>query len=130
MKTRIKLLSVLMMLFVSMSLVSCSDDDEKDDDTGASIIGLWEYENAEKAELIQIYFYPDGTFYYYMEEWGANGENPEWEDTGEYTYKNDLVTLSFVSGDVDKFQVLELTENTLIMKYPGDWEIYDFYRVD
>ena len=111
MKTFFKVFFTLVMMFSSLSLVSCKDDDEEKDPT---IVGAWVTEallfEEGNSDLITVHLWykSDGSFI--EVDVFTDPENPqhisyEHSDTGKWTVNGDYVTqtTNFQWDDPEKF---------------------------
>jgi hypothetical protein len=126
----IRIMTMLMVAFVSVSLVSCGDKDDDDNkqnpnpnpDQGQSVEpqsatsvltgGRWVYTDYDngKVEGYDYYtFNANGTGY--SEEWNYYGEELRRDDADNfvYTYQNNRLTITEEDGDVEQYVVLSLT---------------------
>lgn len=107
-------MNALVILCISCSFASCSDDDEKDDDNKSLIVGKWRIisssEGVDEDERSWIFnIKSDGTY--------SNGDGDETDDRGTwnmndntFNYKSSIWGLSFSA------EILELNESKFTAK--------------
>lgn len=103
------LLAVLMVTIVSVSFVSCGDDDDEDDIT---IVGTWKYDFSSGYGLLT--FNQNGTARYQEYDKGS------WQidESATYIYSNGSLVVTGYNGERVTIEVISLTKTTLILK---DW---------
>lgn len=137
-----KLNLLLLALFTSAAITSCSNDDDDRVTTGL-IVGQWvlseEGETVETLETAEndgcdlpIYeFFEGGTYNENGYDYNSNSDDCEsYSETGKWYKKGSTLTVKD-SYDTSKVTILELTETTLKVKstdQEGDW-ISVFTRV-
>lgn len=113
-KTYFKFLNALVILCVSLSLASCSDDDDNESGNKSLIVGKWKITSStegvdedEKSWIFSIN--ADGTY--------SNGDGDETDDRGTwnldgntFNYKSSIWGLSFSA------EILELNKTTFTAK--------------
>ena len=134
---------MLMVAFVSVSLVSCGDKDDDDNkqnpnpnpnpDQGQSVEpqsatsvltgGRWVYTDYDngKVEGYDYYtFNANGTGY--SEEWNYYGENLQLDDADQftYTYQNNILTINEADGDIERYTVLSLNSTQMVWREIND----------
>lgn len=118
------LLTIMMVAFVSMNFVSCSDDDDdkkdsKNDSNTESIIGTWRWSGYN--DTSELTFYPDGRGVEIYQEGGKG----TYTDSFTYTYDADKKTLRIYYTDGDSGSATVSSDRMVITwSYDGSNEVY------
>lgn len=100
------LTTILMLLFVGVTLSSCSDDDDEGNVTGSSsIIGSWKCTDESGYDIMT--FLSGGTGTWTFEEYGKGA----YTEPFTYTYKNGILTM-IVDGYEETYK-LTISGNTM-----------------
>ena len=129
------LLSIVMVAMMSVSFVSCGDDDDNyyDPSVTTPLVGVWQYQGPEDPSNYwwRLVFYKDGT-----------GVETEYSNDGvtditlnnkfNYTYRSStgqlIINYTTGNGGTDVYSV-ERTGNTLNLFYDTEGHFYLFKRV-
>lgn len=101
MKNVLKLTTLLMLLTLSFGFISCSDDDDKDNN---SIVGTWtheEYDEEATNEFMYretITFRADGAWSVYGEEFISGKKENTYTYSGTYVYREGILTMNYSDG--------------------------------
>ena len=111
-----KLLSLLVILFMGFSVVSCSSDN-KDDDGGndteevVSLVGTWKYNFSTGYQLITFMSNGKGT----MKEIDYEAEDYEESFTYSYNANSQILRMYWDGEDPSEWQVVSITSTKLVL---------------
>lgn len=128
-----KLFSLVLFAFMSLSLVSCGDDDEVGDSN--ALVGTWQCTWIEGYEK-----YANNPEY--DEEWNeaddftttfnADGTTIADGDAGKWKLEGNILTMTFPDDggsedDIQIYTVLKLTDSELVLEMLEKGENYEYY---
>ena len=135
-------LMAFVMMFVGMSFVACSEDDD-DPEPKKSLVGTWEWddeytEDGEKVKMLQRYVFNadlTGNFYEkvtYVTTVGSKEENMSFEGNEKSTYiydnEDDELILNFKEeGTYRTFDVMGISAKELMLE-DSDGDVYYFEK--
>ena len=96
-KYLLNFMTILMVAIVSVSFVSCDDDDDVRKDDVSSLIGVWVCDFDPETDYI-ICFKEDGTGYDYFTEDGMDDD-----DNFSYKVRDDKITLYYYDSYDDEY---------------------------
>ncbi len=123
----------LLFLIVSLFIVfSCNNDDDENNEL--NIIGKWNLIKAEEyveGELVYtvsfneecyntIQFNTNGT--YFSQSVDEDSCEVDYEESGEYTYNNFIISVTDEDGEVYNTEVINLTEDALVLKSEEEYD--------
>ena len=117
-------MTILMVAIVSVSFVSCGDDNEKDGNDEVTILGTWAL-NFGTDDYCLLTFYPDGTVKY------QEYDNGEWDadDTYRYTYSDGILRFIYKNSKIrEEIEVISLSATKLVLKDWPDGGVNTFIR--
>ena len=111
-----KFLSLLVILFMGLSFVSCSSDDNDDDggnntEVVESLVGTWKYTFSTGYQLITFRSNGKGT----LKE--IDYEEDDYEDSFTYSYNanNQILKMYWEDEDPSEWEVVSITSNKLVL---------------
>lgn len=123
------LLMLLLGVLMSVSFVSCGDDDDDDAPyAGSPIVGTWQYGKEGSDKVLTYTFKADGSFTYTSVDSDAPQDVYTEKGTFKYDGKNTLVLTVTESSDKDNIGIweeeIEVVENSYIV-----FDVYQkFYK--
>jgi hypothetical protein len=116
-----------MTIIVSITIVSCGDNNDEPEAKKVSIVGTWKYDDSDGYWIMS--FKGDGTGYS-MEEKNSkknpHTDNFKWEfdENSKNLVLNyyDEITMDYT--DLERYSVTSLTESTLKLNYGNDYIIF------
>lgn len=107
-----------------LALTSCGDDDN-DEPEIPSVVGSWRFDN--EAGSIIFNLYKNGTYNYFEEDYYEPEES--FSHAGTYVVRSDgYITTTDEEGDVRTATILSISSTSMILKWPGDDDIFTFIR--
>jgi len=121
-----RLVPLMVLLFSSFALTSCSDDNKDEPDSSSeSVVGVWRHDFSTGYRLLT--FEKNGE--YSEVEFDKAGGN--WSESGTYSIKGNVMTRVLSDGDVEVYSILTHTAKKLILRYEGKYiGQYDQYYDD
>lgn len=120
-------------LTATVSISSCSDDDENSGDSSKDFIGTWQsewrtlrrtttngevaYENDGAYTDCIVEFYDDGTYYLKRGGSGAPFYQATGYNDGEWSYKNSTLKTIWGGNEISNYKVTRITPAILEMEY-------------
>ena len=120
-------MTILMTIIVSITIVSCGDNNDEPEAKKVSIVGTWKYDDSDGYWIMS--FKGDGTGYS-MEEKNSkknpHTDNFKWEfdENSKNLVLNyyDEITMDYT--DLERYSVTSLTESMLKLNYGNDYIIF------
>lgn len=110
-----------MVAIMSVGFVSCGDDDDE-----PTIIGTWLLSGDELIYVFNDNGKGEGMEYMYRD--GEMVIKDRWSFTYTYDVKNDILVYTEDDGDTDIWDVISLTENTLVLRENGGTRTLTFIK--
>ena len=126
-------MTILMVAIVSVSFVSCGDDDD-DKKTGSSvsIIGTWRHDFGSDGGYIIMQFNEDNTGYSQEYDPNDGGLRRKHNFTYQYDITMKRIYIRDSDGDQGTYEVRELTNTTLVLydlNESGDKALEKYVRI-
>lgn len=113
---RTKLLSLLVILFMGVTFVSCSKDDDGDDNVMENLVGTWMHTFSGGYQLVTFQSNGTGTLI------EVDFEDEDYEDTFIYSYNanNQTLKIYWEKDDYEEWQLVSITSKELVLMEDGE----------